>query len=293
MNPMHPDVPVPQAVKAAATVVLVRDSDVGLEVFLLKRHNLSDAFGGAFVFPGGKVDESDRDPLNANLVDQSPDEMHAALGEPDLSMDEVTGLFLAAIRESMEESGVLLAVDATRNEANQLSEALQTGLTFMDAVRRHQLRLNTKGLIPWKRWITPKMPTVGSKRFDTRFFIAAMPAQQDAIHDAHETTESIWMTPRNALQAYARGDIEMAPPQVISLAELAGFESVSKLLDATTGATPPLIEPESFMHNGERYICFPGDPRHSQSKVACTGPLRLVLRNKRFEPPEGAQAYFA
>lgn len=292
MTTATPDMQVPSVVKDAATVVLVRDGSTGLEVFLLKRHNLSDAFGGAFVFPGGKVDASDSDPAHAGSLDQGPGALHAALGEPNLSHVQVTGLFIAAIRESLEESGVLLAREATRLEARHVLEATQSGLAFMDAVRSLNLQLNTHGLIPWKRWITPKLPTVGSKRFDTRFFVAAMPAQQDALHDAHETTESVWMTPRAALQAYGRGDIDMAPPQIVSLAELGRYSGVEALMAAIAGMAPPLIEPESFTQDGERFICFPGDPRHSQSQTACCGPLRMILRNRRFEPPEGVEAFF-
>ena len=91
---------------AAATVVMLRDSEQGLEVFLIQRHTASAVLGGAYVFPGGKVDESDAQLDPAAHLDQTPDALHAALGEPDLDAQTAVSLYVAALREAFEESGV-------------------------------------------------------------------------------------------------------------------------------------------------------------------------------------------
>jgi len=291
MSP-HAMASAPLVVKDAATVVMLRDAEAGMEVFLLKRHTLSDAFGGAFVFPGGKVDAADHDALAPGILDRTPDVLRASLAEPDLSNGQSVGLFVAAIRESIEESGVLFALNATRDEARGVLQSVKHGKPFIQAIQQNNLQLDTRSLVPWKRWITPKLPMVGAKRFDTRFFLSKMPDSQEATHDTHETTESLWISPQAALQSYVRGDIDMAPPQILSLVELSPFETVAQALQAAHDNSPPCIEPESFLDGDDRYICFPGDPRHSQPLPACCGPLRLVLRNRRFEPPQGTGAFF-
>jgi hypothetical protein len=146
--------------------------------------------------------------------------------------------------------------------------------------------------VPWSRWITPRVPSVMNKRFDTRFFVAAVAPEQVARHDDYETTESVWLAPRAALQRYWDGTIEMAPPQIMTLAQLSRFASVDAALAAARAGRPPLIQPESLEDGGTRVVCYPGDACHPVAERAMEGPTRLRWRNKRFEPEDGFEALF-
>lgn len=277
----------------AASVVMLRDTPGGLETFLIKRHGLSDVLGGAYVFPGGKVDREDAAlDLQARL-DQPAGELHAALGEADLDEPSATGLYVAALREAFEETGVLYAQGAGDGEAMRATALLREGRTFDEVLALMGLRLQATQLAPWSRWITPIVGGVIRKRFDTRFFVAAIPQGQQPRHDNHEATESVWLSPRAALQLYWDGGIELAPPQIMSLAHLARHGSVRSVLDQARARTPPVILPEPFEHEGARIICYPGDERHPVRERALPGPTRLHYRNSRFEPAQGFDALFA
>jgi 8-oxo-dGTP pyrophosphatase MutT (NUDIX family) len=273
----------------AATVVMLRDTPQGLEVFLVKRHGLSDVLGGAYVFPGGKLDDSDAqvDPLIH--LDQGPHDLHAALGEPQTDVRTATSLYVAAIREAFEESRVLFTDDIQTARA-ALAQA--PALPFNAMLGALAVRLQTRNVLPWSRWITPRMPSVTNKRFDTRFFVAALPAEQVARHDEHETTESVWLAPRAALAQYWNGQIELAPPQIMSLAHLARYTTVAGVMDAARQRLPPLVQPEAFDDAGTRVLCYPGDPAHSVAARALPGVTRLRYQNKRFEPVDGFEALF-
>jgi hypothetical protein len=103
---------------------------------------------------------------------------------------------------------------------------------------RHQLCLATLDMAPWSRWITPVVPSMtnmANSRFDTRFFVAVLPAGQTALHDGHENTESVWLAPREALQRYWDGTITLAPPQIMSLAHLSRHADTASVLHAARG----------------------------------------------------------
>jgi 8-oxo-dGTP pyrophosphatase MutT (NUDIX family) len=278
--------------RPAATVVMLRDASDGLEVFLVKRHGLSDVLGGAYVFPGGKVDAADALlDMDAHL-DQPLLVLHRALNEHDIAPITAASLFVAAMREAFEESGILFAHGATHSHAAQATRLLREGLAFDAVLAQMALRLHTSSVLPWSRWITPKQPSVTNKRFDTRFFVAAVPNDQIARHDDHEATESAWLSPRAALEQYWEGRIELAPPQIMSLVQLARHTQVHSVLEAARQQRPALIAPEPFDDEGRRVICYPGDERHSAQARAMLGPTRLVYRNKRFEPMAGFESLF-
>lgn len=281
--------------RAAATVVMLRDGADGLEVFLLQRHGLSDVLGGAYVFPGGKVDLADAElDMDADL-DQAPAALHAALGENDIDTTTAAGLYVAALREAFEECGVLFAQSAqgAREVDTAAAQALlREGHAFDEMLHAMGLRLQTRALLPWSRWITPVVSSVMNKRFDTRFFVAAMPAGQTALHDNRETTGSAWLRPRAALEQYRDRLIDLAPPQIMSLAHLARHATVQSVMDAARKRRPPVIQPEPFDHEGVRVLCYPGDARHSVRERALPGPSRLLYRNQRFEPADGFDALF-
>lgn len=279
-------------IRDAATVVLLRDATAGLEVFLIKRSGLSDVLGGAYVFPGGKLDAADALTDLPNRIDQSPEALHTALNEPDLAHNAASALYVAALREAFEESGVLFAEGATLEVTSQAAKLLKDGQSFPSILEQLGLRLQTQHVQPWARWITPRLASVSTKRFDTRFFIAAVPSHQTAVHDNYEATESVWLAPRAALEEYWSGGIALAPPQIMSLAHLSHHRTVESVLAEARSKTPAVIEPEPFDYDGIRTITYPGDAKHSIQQRALPGPTRLRYANKRFEPIDGFEALF-
>jgi 8-oxo-dGTP pyrophosphatase MutT (NUDIX family) len=281
------------AVRAAASVVMLRDAPAGLEVFLLKRHGLSDVLAGAYVFPGGKVDLDDAKLDFEAHLDAPAGVLHASLGEPELDELAAATMYVAALREAFEETGVLYAQGADAQEAALAWQLLREGRAFHEVLALMALRLEASQLHPWSRWITPQLPGVARKRFDTRFFLARMPAGQIARHDNHEAIESVWLTPRAALQQFWDGQIELAPPQILGLAHLARHDSVAAALSQARQRPPPVVKPEPFELDGTRMVCYPGDERHSVRERALPGPTRLHYRNGRFEPAGGLEALFS
>ncbi len=281
------------APRAAATVVMLRDSADGLEVLMLKRHAASSVLGGAFVFPGGKLDPADTELDMAVHLDQDPAALHRALGEPGLSPLEAAGLHVAALREAFEESGLLLAHDVTERLAELAAMRVTRGLSFNRLLADLSLRLDTGNLAPWSRWITPKVPSVTSKRFDTRFFIAVVNDEVEVSHDNHEAVESVWVKPRAALAAYWSGTMALAPPQIMSLAHLVRHGSAGSVLEEARRRGPMLIEPHTCEIEGQRVVCYPGDERHTVRLRMLPGPSRLVFRNSRFEPFDGFESFFS
>lgn len=282
--------PAAMPARAAATVVLLRDTAEGMEVFMVKRHGLSDVLGGAYVFPGGKVDRADVDPQMLKRLCAPLDDLQAALAEPDLDAMTAAGFFVAACRETFEEAGVLLAEGATAMHLGVAKTRAQEGLGFAEILARLGLRLDWSNIVPWSRWITPQVPAMINKRFDARFFVAAVPRDQEARHDNYEATGSFWLRPRSVLEQFWAGEIALAPAQIMSMAALARHRSVPDVLAAARGRRPPVIQPEPFAHEQGRAIAFPGNERHPVLERALPGPSFLVYRNERFEPMDGLEA---
>lgn len=278
--------------RAASTVVMLRDGEGGLEVFMLKRHGLADVLGGAYVFPGGKVDSGDAELDMQTHIDADPAALLSRLNEPLIDALTAAGLYIAAMREAFEESGVLYAEGASAQVAQQAWSLMREGRSFAEVLELMKLRLQATSLVPWSRWITPTTPSLMSKRFDTRFFVAALPSDQVAVHNDHESTESAWLRPRDALVQYWERQIELAPPQIMSLVHLSRHADVASVLAQAQDRMPPVIQPEPFDTDGVRTICYPGDERHSLRERALPGPSRLSYINKRFEPPNGFESLF-
>ncbi|MGV1046144.1 NUDIX hydrolase [Limnohabitans sp.] len=275
----------------AATVVLLRDTADGLQVLLLRRHQASNVLGGAYVFPGGKLDAADQHPEVLSRLSQSSDHLHERLAEPELPPTQAAGLFVAAMREAFEECRVLLGqAENGSADLSALQASLSAGQSWTQALQAHALTLQTEALVPWTRWITPKQASVTNKRFDTRFFITQVPADQTARHDEHETTETLWIGPREALLRYWDREIELAPPQIMSLVHLSRHANAQSVLTEAKSRKPPVVQPEPFDQDGIRTICYPGDPRHSIALPAFPGPSRLMFKDKRFEPESGLAA---
>lgn len=216
-----PDTQQPVPVKLAATVMLVKDRENGargVEVFMLRR-TLAAAFGsGMYVFPGGKVETHDGEDL---------DRAHR----------------LAAIRECFEEAGVLLAHDPAGNTIVDGHPALAARVGVHDGTIDLLELCDEHSLVPaieqlaWvAHWITPKGEN--ARRFDTRFYLAPAPRGQHSVHDDNETIASMWVTPQEALDRAAAGELIMMPPTVANLEFIAGFASVDEAM-ATARELPP------------------------------------------------------
>ncbi|MDZ4357935.1 MAG: NUDIX hydrolase [Variovorax sp.] len=271
-------------------MILLRDAAPGLEVLMLKRHGASRTLGGASVFPGGKVDANDGRLDASTHFDVPVAVLHARLGEAGIDAAAAAGLYVAALRETMEECGVLLAHGVGAEACAVAASRLRTGSSFNDMLAELRFRLMTGRMAPWSRWITPEHSL--NRRFDTRFFVARVPADHRACHDGQETTESVWVGPRAALETYWGGGMTLAPPQIMTLAALARYDSVDAVLEAGLARRPPLIQPCVLGDGEARVMCYPGDEAHPVSRRAMPGPLRLFVRNERYEPQTGFDGFF-
>jgi len=216
--------PEPRPPRLSATVLLVRDAARGLEVFMVERHHQIDFATGALVFPGGQVDAADGHPALASRC----------AGAASLDGDART-LRVAAIRETFEEAGVLLArrrgeralIDAEglRGIEARHREALDAGeRTLAELAAAEDLELACDLLVPFAHWITPVfMP----KRFDTWFFLVAAPPDQVALHDGHESVDSIWITPGEAETARAAGRRTIIFPTLLNVRKLGRAKSMA------------------------------------------------------------------
>ncbi len=252
----------------AATVMLVRDSTAGPEVFMLQRHLNSDFVGGAYVFPGGGVDTEDRDDdLEPVCQGRTDAETSAELGIDSGGL----AYWVAAVRECFEEAGVLLAYDA-HGQVVDFSDAdidarFQTHRAGVDSRERRlvevceeeSLVLATDDIHYWSHWITPVGPP---RRFDTRFFIAPAPAAQVAAHDDRETVDNLWVRPADALERHRRGELEMILPTIANLEQISPFDTVADLLDAARQISDvPAILPKIVIDaDGRLSPLMPGDP---------------------------------
>ena len=271
----------------SASVVLLRDAAPGLQVLLMQRSKRSAVLGGTYVFPGGKLERSDSAAATLSRLDCPADTLQHALGEPQLDLPKAAGLFVAAIRETAEEVGIFLC-QSRGDEAG-------TAASFASRIEQSDTLLSASALAPWSRWVTPPQQKMIERRFDTRFFLAQLPPEQAVRKDDFEATTLRWMTPQQALQAYYRSEINLIPPQIISLMHLSLYSAADAAMRAARQRMPPCIEPHMLQEAGQLTMCYPGDPMHPRQVPAFPTqvPTRLLLRNGRFEPPGGVAAPYA
>lgn len=283
----HEGAPLP-----SATVMLLRDGAEGVEVLLMRRHGESRELGGAYVFPGGKLDPQDLQ-TPPDLLDREAGALQAELGEPELDPPTAAGLYLAALRETLEECGVLPGLVLPEASVQRLREHLKHGGGLGTGLQALGLRAPTASLLPWSRWITPLVAALTRRRFDARFFVARAIEGQEAVHDAHEATEVVWIRPRDALARYWAQEIDLAPPQILTLAHFAHFDRVDALFDAARHRPPPLVLPQILQDGPARCMAYPGDAAHAVRERAWPGPTRLTVRGGRFEPEGGFEGFFS
>lgn len=227
------------AIRPAATVLLLRDGAEGLEVFMVRRHPLMGFAGDALVFPGGRLDDADA------ILAASPG---ICPGLPGLDADAMS-FRVGALRETFEESGVLLARNQRGLIDGACAAALESdrreiaadALRFAAVLRRESLVLAVDLLVPFAHWITPPIYT---KRYDTMFFLAAAPAGQGATHDGTESVDSLWITPHRALAAAdnAVARVEFATRR--NLEKLGRTASVDAALRAARDSAIVTVLPE-------------------------------------------------
>ncbi|MGO9197374.1 MAG: NUDIX hydrolase [Acidimicrobiales bacterium] len=267
MRPVHVGGDLPELIvpRDASTIMLVRDRPEGMEVLMLRRNLASSWVGGAHLFPGGAVDTEDGSP---GLAGRSP-------GRSDAEASRILGVgsgglasFVAAIRECFEEAGILLA-SRPDGTAIDLSTSLTASrfvehrrrlnareLSFTELCELEDLELATGRLWYFSHWITPE----GSpRRYDTRFFVAAMPAGQTALHDDIEVIDAIWISPAEALRRHRAGEIDMLFPTMKNLQAIGRFEHSAELLEASAAVEVPTILPKITVADQGVRILLPGD----------------------------------
>ena len=262
----------------AATLIVLRDGAGGIEVFCVERNKKSRFLGGAIVFPGGKLDEHDRDPAWRARATPTDDEIFRALG-------------VTACRETLEEAAILPVTDgvATHDELLSLRTRIAAGeTTLLSFLAERSLRLDLAGLHPFARWLTP---VVEARRYDTRFFLTIAPAGQIGAHDDLETMSSFWARPETLLRRFLAGEVQLAPPTHRTLEFLGRFALVADAIAATRASSLEVICPLLVPHkdpNGEETMALvlPGDPEHDIKASRVVGRSRYVLRGGQWLPED-------
>ncbi len=246
----------------SATVMVVRDGREGIEVFMLVRNRMVDFASGALVFPGGKVDASDRDPAWGELAPLS-------VSHPERSY------WVASVRETFEETGLLIAdhradskpVKAT--EAIRITAAAQKDIAagtrgFADLIAAEGLGIATQRMVHFAHWITPAtMP----KRFDTHFFLAEAPVGQHAVHDGGETVESVWINPLQAIAEAEAGKRTLVPATTLNLEKLGKARNVEQAFAHARASRIVAITPAVAKAEGGIRISIPADAGYDTHEV--------------------------
>jgi 8-oxo-dGTP pyrophosphatase MutT (NUDIX family) len=255
----------------AATVILLRDGAAGLEVYLLRRSASMSFAPGAFVFPGGSTDSRDESFDDSAWIGPPPPEWAQRL-----RCDEsiARALVCAAVRETFEESGVLLAgtdgggvVSDTGTDDWEADRAalLDRSMSLAAMMRERSLVLRSDLLQLWAHWITPE---VESRRFDTRFFVAAMPLGQQTRDVGGESDRVLWTRPEEALEAQRQKEMSLMPPTQSALTNIAEFATVADVMAAAEQRTVEAVLPKVILDANERIrFLLPHDPDYPREEA--------------------------
>ena len=251
----------PAVPRPATTVLLLRPSRPGegaspLEVFMVVRHHQIDAFSGALVFPGGKLEEADGDPA-----------LRARCGGADKIDDEALKFRVAGVREAFEECGILLArkrgqralvaaVDLDGIEQRWRAQLAKDEASIVDLVDAEDLELATDLMVPYAHWITPAF---APKRFDTWFFLAEAPEDQVALHDGSESVDSVWISPQQAIDEAEAGRRTLVHATLKNLELLGETPSVTEAISAACARKVVTVQPWLENRDGRRYLHIPAD----------------------------------
>lgn len=231
----------PPVPRPAATVVLLRDAAAGPEAYLLRRRTSMAFAAGMYAYPGGGVDPRDAE-AELGWAGPGPQEWAERLG---VDARTAQAVVCAAVRETFEEAGVLLAGPAAGGTAEPRDWSAERAaleaheLSFADFLREHGLLLRSDLLAGWARWVTPEFE---ERRYDTWFFVAALPPGQRAALEVGEADRVAWLTPADAVRGHEEGRFGMLPPTVSVLRELLPVRTAAEALDAAVGrALPPVL----------------------------------------------------
>ena len=252
------------AARPASTVVLLRPSTQRFDVCLVRRHDQVAFMGGAHVFPGGRVDESDCLSAPNPICDGLETAIHQM---PMLSRAQAIGHYVAAIRELFEEAGIFLArrgsqfvsfddpIEAARF-AEYRNQLVKRTTTMEEVVRREHLQLVFDGMVWFAHWLTPEIEI---KRYDTRFFIAVAPPTQGFTESDGEITEAIWLDPATAITRCRREEIALPPPTWTTLRMLESFSSIKSVYQWVAGRRVVLVQPKFKKGVDTAVLTLPGD----------------------------------
>jgi 8-oxo-dGTP pyrophosphatase MutT (NUDIX family) len=260
----------PGVARPASTILLLRKGAAdAIEVFMMVRHYQIEFASGALVFPGGSVDPGDRE------IAMRPDLYSGGDG-----LDPDTLAFrIAAIRETFEESRILLARPRGSKEliaaakasaiADQNRDALnESKVKFADIIADNDLELALDLLVPYAHWITPEGM---KKRFDTWFFLAEAPPEQVGMHDGKEATDSIWLSPREALEGGTSGRFTLPFPTTRNLIKLGKQGSVSAALDDAKRTPVVSVMPIVTRDGDKRQLRIPIEAGYDGEVFEMTG----------------------
>lgn len=276
--------------KDAATVILIRPSESGdWEIFLARRHQKQAFMAGAYVFPGGQLEEADSDPQLENYI-KTVDIFDPCrlMQDSSLPRKKALGFFIAAIRETFEEAGILLGGKIAGNfvsfyDKNVLKrfndyrpELNASQITLAEIARKEKIFLFPNTLIPYAHWITPEFEKM---RFNTYFFLVKLPPCQTPVADAVELTESLWVTPQKALEMQRQQKIILMPPTLKTIEELAAFKDIDELFSTTKKKIIYSILPQLAGNS----LKLPHDPEYSidayKRPVNLSEPSRIFVEN--------------
>ncbi|UXX94258.1 NUDIX domain-containing protein [Streptomyces sp. AD2-2] len=250
----------PVVPRRAATVMLLRDTDTGPAVHMLRRRASMAFAGGAYAYPGGGVDPRD-------------DDLHVRWAGPTrawwadrLGVDETAAqaIVCAAVRETYEEAGVLLAGRSPDSVVGDTTGAdwetdraalVARDLSFAEFLDRRGLVLRSDLLGAWARWITPEFE---SRRYDTWFFVAVLPEGQRTRNASTEADRTVWITPGEAAESYDKGDLTMMPPTIATLRGLIPYGSAAEALSAAPGRDLTPVLAQARLEAGEIVLTWPG-----------------------------------
>ena len=263
----------------ATSVLLTRDSINGPEVFMVTRHHKIDFAYGALVFPGGKLDDNDSDP---DLIDL------CATQHP--GVDNIAAR-ICGIRETFEESGILLARDAFNGDlisgqrCNELQktyrELLHEGsITLLEIVRKENLQLSCDRLTPFARWITPNC---FSRRFDALFYLVKTPIDYVASHDPVESIGSVWTTPSEALKNADEGRVTLVFATRMNLQKLGKYDDVASSINAAKKHGIISVEPHLHEKDGIVTYTIPIEAGYGITKFTEYGGPSLKIRSETLQ----------
>ncbi|WP_031075377.1 NUDIX hydrolase [Streptomyces sp. NRRL WC-3742] len=247
----------PPEPRLAATVVLLRDAADGPQAYLLRRRTSMAFAAGMYAYPGGGVDPRDAE-VETGWAGPTPEQWADRLG---VDARTARAVVCAAVRETFEEAGVLLAgpdagsVAAPRDWSAERAALEAHELSFAEFLRDHGLVLRSDLLGGWARWITPEFE---ERRYDTWFFVAALPPGQDAALEVGEADRVAWLTPAEAVRGHAEGRFGMLPPTVTVLRELSFARSAAEALAAAADRTVEPVLGRAEVRGDHMTVRWPG-----------------------------------